>query len=199
MKMTDRRLTNDDIVAMKKLHQAFGPKFWERVMFVLTFANEENCSKKDDRDQPESEPKPSYKDKEAWHKIKKTRFTNRIKHRSKAINTFLRGTFHINDVPFSVAGAYEGNFDNPSPMVLPDRENWLVDFLSLCCHEIKEKHKFTKFSLNDSKYQYSITHVTCRPGVICNSNSNNNSNSDNVIVISNMNCQGVIVIVIDYN
>lgn len=149
MKMTDRRLTNDDIVAMKKLHQAFGPKFWERVMFVLTFANEENCSKKDDRDQPESEPKPSYKDKEAWHKIKKTRFTNRIKHRSKAINTFLRGTFHINDVPFSVAGAYEGNFDNPSPMVLPDRENWLVDFLSLCCHEIKEKHKFTKFSLND--------------------------------------------------
>ena len=151
MKMTDRRLTNDDIVAMQKLHQAFGPKFWERVVFVLTFANEENCSKNDERDGPEPEPKPSLEDKNAWHKIKKMRFINRIEHRSKAINTFLKRTFHINDVPFSVAGTYEKDCDNLTPMVLLDRENWLFDLLSLCCHEIKEKHKFTKFSLNESK------------------------------------------------
>ena len=151
MKMTDHRLTNDDKVAMQKLHQAFGPKFLERVVFVLTFANKEDCRKNDERDGPEPEPKPSYKDKIAWHKIRKMRFTNRIKHRSKAINTFLKRTFHINGIPFSVAGTYEEDCDNLTPMVLLDRENWLYDLLSLCCHEIKEKHKFTKLSLNDSK------------------------------------------------
>uniref|UniRef100_A0A1X7TGQ1 Caspase family p20 domain-containing protein n=1 Tax=Amphimedon queenslandica TaxID=400682 RepID=A0A1X7TGQ1_AMPQE len=149
MKMTDRRLTNDDKVAMLKFHQAFGPKFWERVVFVLTFANQENCSKKDKRDEPEPEPEPPFEDEEAWALIMRKRFTNRINHRSKAMNSFLKDTFCIDDVPFSVAGTYKSSFHNCKPMVLPDRENWLVDLLSLCCHEIKEEHKFTKLSLND--------------------------------------------------
>uniref|UniRef100_A0A1X7U0R6 AIG1-type G domain-containing protein n=1 Tax=Amphimedon queenslandica TaxID=400682 RepID=A0A1X7U0R6_AMPQE len=148
MKMTDRRLTNDYIVAMKKLHQAFGPKFWERVVFVLTFANKEDCDERIDIDEPESDSEPPDDDDEAWAEITRKRFTHRIEHRSKAINVFLKDTFHINDVPFSVAGTYKSHRKNRKPMVLPDRENWVVHFLSLCSHEIKEKHKFTKFSLN---------------------------------------------------
>ncbi|XP_019860473.1 PREDICTED: uncharacterized protein LOC109588799 [Amphimedon queenslandica] len=50
MKMTDHRFTNDDKVAMQKLHQAFGQNFWERVVFVLTFANTETLKKWDRRD-----------------------------------------------------------------------------------------------------------------------------------------------------
>ena len=151
MKMTDHRLTNDDKVAMLKFHQAFGPKFWERVVFVLTFANEENCNIRDSRDKPEPDPEPPYDDEEAWAVIIKKRFSNRIQYRSQAMNAILKDTFHIDDVPFSVAGTYKPSRDNRRPMVLPDRENWLVDLLSLCCHEIKEKHKFTKLNLNNSK------------------------------------------------
>ncbi|XP_019856616.1 PREDICTED: uncharacterized protein LOC109585108 isoform X2 [Amphimedon queenslandica] len=162
MKMTDRRLTNDDIVAMKKLHQAFGPKFWERVVFVLTFANKEDCDERIDIDEPESdsEPPDDDDDEEAWAEITRKRFTHRIEHRSKAINVFLKDTFRINDVPFSVAGTYKSHRKNRKPMVLPDRENWVVRFLSLCSHEIKEKHKFTKLSLND-KIHFAIIINNC--------------------------------------
>ena len=52
MRMTDQRLHSDDVEAMKKLTTAFGPIFWERAMFVLTFANEvRNPEKPDDDDE----------------------------------------------------------------------------------------------------------------------------------------------------
>ena len=151
MKMTDCRLTNDDKVAMQKLHQAFGPKFWERIVSVLTFANNEDCSRRMDIDEPEPDPEPPFENEEAWALIMRKRFANRIEHRSKAINAFLKDTFYINSIPFSVAGTYKRSFKNRKPMVLPDRENWLGHFLSLCCQKIKDEHKFTKLSLNDSK------------------------------------------------
>ena len=75
LSMTERRLTNDDKVAIQKLHQAFGPKFWERVVFVLTFANNERCDQKDDRDNDETAPSGSYNEnKEAWNELLKNRF-----------------------------------------------------------------------------------------------------------------------------
>ena len=40
LKMSDQRLHTDDVEAMKKLTNAFGARFWESAMFVLTFANE---------------------------------------------------------------------------------------------------------------------------------------------------------------
>ena len=42
LKMTDTRLTadSDDVEAMKKLTNAFGTAFWEKAIFVMTFANE---------------------------------------------------------------------------------------------------------------------------------------------------------------
>ena len=38
--MTDQRVHAADTKAMKKLTDSFGPKFWEKAMFVMTFANE---------------------------------------------------------------------------------------------------------------------------------------------------------------
>ena len=149
MKMSDHRLSNDDNVAMQKLYHAFGPKFWERVVFVLTFANNENCDQRDSRD--EQDPEPSYEDEGAWMKLIKKRFSNRILHRDKAVNGFLESSFSIKGIPFSVAGTYKRSFTVRNPMSLPDRDNWLLDFLTLCCNEIKEKHRFSKLNLNHSK------------------------------------------------
>ena len=149
MKMNDHRLTNDDNNAMQKLYHAFGPKFWERVVFVLTFANNENCEQRDSRDEPN--PEPPYEDEVAWKELIKKRFSNRILHRDKAISSFLESSFSIKRVPFSVAGTYKPNRKVRNPMPLPDRDNWLLDFLTLCCDEIKEKHKFSKLNLNYSK------------------------------------------------
>ena len=150
MKMIDYRLTNDDKVAMQKLHQAFGPKFWERVVFVLTFANKENCEQRDSRD--EQDPEPPYEDEVAWKELIKKRFSGRILHHEKAINSFLENTFSIKRVPFLVAGTYKPSFMCCNPMSLPDRD-WLLDFLTFCCNEIKEKHRFSKLNLNNSKCQ----------------------------------------------
>ena len=149
MKMTDCRLTNDDNNAMQKLYHAFGPKFWERVVFVLTFANDENCERRDSRD--EQDPEPPYEDEVAWKKLIKKRFNNRILHRNKAVNGFLERNFSIKGIPFSVAGTCKPSFTVQNPMSLPDRDNWLLDFLTLCCNEIKEKHRFSKLNLNYSK------------------------------------------------
>ena len=148
MKMNDHRLTNDDNVAMQKLHQAFGPKFLERVVFVLTFANKEDCDQGDSSDEQDSEP--PYEDVAAWKELNKKRFSNRILHRDKAISSFLESTFSIKRVPFSVAGTYKRSFTVRKPMSLPDRDNWLLDFLTLCCNEIKEKHRLSKLKLNNS-------------------------------------------------
>ena len=151
MKMSDHRLTNDDKVAMQKLYQAFGPKFWERVVFVLTFANYERCDQRDSGDEQDSEP--PYEDDAAWKELIKKRFSNRILHRDKAINSFLESIFSIKRVPFLVAGTYKPSFSCRNPMPLFDRDNWLLDFLALCCNEIKEKHRFSKLNLNNSKCQ----------------------------------------------
>ena len=154
MKMTDHRLTIDDKVAMQKLYHAFGPKFWERVVFVLTFANNERCKLMDSRDAPG--PEPYRTNRAVWLELKKQRFSGRILHREKAINDFLKSIFDIKSVKFSVSGDYKEFVDENSevlinPMRLPDRENWLLDLLTLCCDEIKEKHRFSKLNLNNSK------------------------------------------------
>ena len=155
MKMTDHRLTNDDKVAMQKLHEAFGPKFWERVVFVLTFANNEKCKQRDSRDAPG--PEPYRTNRAVWLELKKQRFSGRILHHEKAINDFLKSIqFDITSVKFSVSGDYKETVEENSgvlinPMRLPDRENWLLDLLTLCCDEIKEKHRFSKLNLNNSK------------------------------------------------
>ena len=80
-KMINTRLTDDDKNAMLKLTKAFGEGLWNYAVFVLTFANMEDCGREDDRDEHVVEPK--YDDCEGWQLLKKKkekkRFQNRLK------------------------------------------------------------------------------------------------------------------------
>ena len=94
--MTEHRIHNDDKIAIKELHQAFGPKFWERVIFVFTFANQEDCDTRDERD--ESGPEPPYHDKEAWKELIKKRFIHRIELRASSVKDFLKEIISIDGI-----------------------------------------------------------------------------------------------------
>ena len=150
MKMTNHRLVHDDTMALRRLHQAFGPGFWKRVLFVLTFANNERCDQKDSRD--ENDPEPPFTDEAAWFELIRKRFAHRVTLRADNINDFLKKKLHIDDsAQFVPAGQYTPNFYNPHPLKLPDRENWLYDLIKLAHSQIKEKHNFSRLNLNDSK------------------------------------------------
>ncbi|XP_011408155.2 PREDICTED: immune-associated nucleotide-binding protein 12-like [Amphimedon queenslandica] len=122
--MKDFRTTKSDKDAIQKLHQAFGSNFWKRVVFVLTFANEENCARRDDRDGDESHLLP-------WKEVKKNRFKNRVKLSEKGISNFVNECLGINeDFEAVPAGCYQkdGDFsDDPNDDLtkLPDGEDWL--------------------------------------------------------------------------
>ena len=160
MKMTEHRIHNDDMVAIQELHKAFGPKFWERVIFVFTFANKEDCSMKDERD--ESGPEPPYHDREAWKELIKKRFIHRVEYRGSSLKNFLKKIISIEGIAaFVPAGTCKQSYNSPDPMRLPDRENWLYDLLKLCYDQIKIKHGFTKLRLNNSKYMNTYNIIAC--------------------------------------
>ena len=163
MKMTEHRINDNDKVAIKVLHKAFGPKFWERVIFVFTFINQQDCSVMDERD--ESGPEPPYQDKEAWKELIKKRFIRRIEFRASSVKKFLKKIISIDGIGgFVPAGTRKQSYNFPDPMHLPDRENWLYDLLKLCYNRIKIEHKFTKLRLNNSKYMntcYNIIACIC--------------------------------------
>lgn len=149
MKMTDHRISNDDKSALRKLNQAFGPGFWKRVLFVLTFANNEKCDQMDNRD--EDGPEPPYSDRAAWENLIKRRFVNRVKRRGVDINMFLKQDLKIDDLlQFVPAGHYKPSYCNPSPKQLPDRGDWLYDMIE-SIHSQMKKNKFSRLNLNDSK------------------------------------------------
>ena len=150
MKMTDHRLCNDDKVAIKKLDQAFGWEFWERVVFVLTFANRENCQKKDERDENIVEPPRPYRsNKEAWDKVFQKRFQDRFAKRKESVETFIKNMLAIDtSFTFVPAGSYEPDEFSSSPI---NEENWLKDLLQECYSQIKVKHKFSTLELNISE------------------------------------------------
>ena len=152
--MKEFRDTKDDKVAIRKLHQAFGSNFWKRVVFVLTFANEENCGRKDSRDASVDPRKlPDRGDKEEWRKLKRERFINRVSLCKHEINHFVKDCLGI-DEKFEVvpAGCYQQDQDSyDDPMKLPDRDNWLHDLLQISMEHIKTKHKFSKLRLDNSK------------------------------------------------
>lgn len=150
MSMAEHRHTNDDRVALQMLHEAFGPKFWDRVVFVLTFANNEYCELRDDRDEDEVDLEPPSDDVEAWKELVKKRFIHRVELRSLSSQTFIRKTINLeSQVQFVPAGYYLRDQICPN---LPDREDWLYDLLQFCCNQIKIKHGFSKLRLSDSKF-----------------------------------------------
>ena len=160
MKMTDQRLTKDDKVAMQKLHQAFGQKFWERVVFVLTFANMEMLWKWDKRDKDDKSKEPENDKTDAWEKLKKERLTGRVQHRKDKLNEFVTKVLQLHKSAQSKDGAHEAKFEvltagyycnDPKHDDIPHSVNWQHDLIAFCCNTIKHKHKLSKLKLNKSK------------------------------------------------
>ncbi|XP_011409440.2 PREDICTED: immune-associated nucleotide-binding protein 13-like, partial [Amphimedon queenslandica] len=87
-KMTNNRLKDDDKNAIIKLTTTFGQRFWEHAILVLTFANTENVSRRDDRDEDEG-PEPDYDDDAAWKELGKKRFKGRVKKWKDGFHKFL--------------------------------------------------------------------------------------------------------------
>ena len=144
-KMVNTRLTDDDKHAMKKLTKAFGERFWNYAVFVLTFANMENCSRKDDRDEDVSEPK--FDDEKGWHALIKQRFEGRLKLWEKELKQFLTEEVGVNQkiaerIPVVPTGDYKLSYDNRKPLCLPDRDNWFNSFWEACCLRVKETRLF---------------------------------------------------------
>ena len=93
-KMINPRLTDDDKHAMKKLTDAFGEEFWNFTVFVLTFANREDCTRKDDRDKDVEEP--DFNDEEGWKALIKERFEGRLKVWEEDLKLFLINEVGVN-------------------------------------------------------------------------------------------------------
>ena len=148
-KMINTRLTDDDKHAMRKLTEAFGEKFWEYAVFVLTFANKEDCERKDDRD--EDIPEPDDDDDEGWKELIKQRFEGRLKIREGEIKTFLITEVGVspdiaNRVPVVPTGDNKKVRKNPNPYNLPDRDDWFNTFWEKCCQRVKETRLFLEIN-----------------------------------------------------
>ena len=167
MKMTDHRFTNDDKVAMKKLHQAFGQNFWERVVFVLTFANMEILDKWDKRDKDVKSEEPDEKDEEAWKELRKKRLAGRVQIRKEELNTIVNELLPSLDSGKHQEAAQKINFEVlPAGYYIPKHDralsgvNWHYDLIALCCNTAKHKQilKLNKSKIN-AKYTCNCTFV----------------------------------------
>ena len=144
-KMINTRLTDDDKHAMLKLTKAFGEQFWNYAVFVLTFANMENCSRKDDRDKDAKVP--HFDDKEGWDALIKQRFEGRLKLWEGELKQFLVEEVGVNQkiverIPVVPTGDYKQSYENLKPFCLPDRDNWFNSFWEACCLRVKETRLF---------------------------------------------------------
>ena len=160
MKMTEHRFTNDDKVAMQEFYQAFGQKFWERVMFVLTFANDERLKKWDRRDQDDRMKEPLNDDTDAWEKLKRERLAGRVEHRKNELNAFVTKLLQFQhesvqsqdaaqNLKFEVlpAGYHDPKYDD-----IPCGVNWQCDLIAFCCNEVvKHKHRL-KLAKSKTKF-----------------------------------------------
>ena len=141
-KMTNKCL-NEDRYAILKLTAAFGERFWENAVLVLTFANMENVSRRDDRDEDEG-PEPPYDDAAAWKELGKKRFEGRLKIWKEGFYKFLIEEVGIQRdiverIPVVPAGDHRKTRDNRTPFRLPDRENWFDEFWKACSLRMKGK------------------------------------------------------------
>ena len=145
-KMTNTRLTDNDKQAMTKLTKAFGENFWRYSILVLTFANQEDFTRRDERDE-DTGPEPDYDDVEAWKILRKKRFEGRLKIWQHNFYDFLIKEIKVSEgivgrIPVLPTGDHKRTFDNREPLCLPDRENWFVEFWKSCCLRVKETGLF---------------------------------------------------------
>ena len=150
-KMTNTRLGDDDKKAMKKLTQAFGQEFWNHAVFVLTFANMEPVERRDERDtdDPKKEPDPS--NEQAWESLMKRRFEGRIQIWKEELHKFLINEVKVkssitNGIPVIPTGDHKVTRRNPTPLCLPDRDNWFQELWKACFFRVKEQDLFLKIN-----------------------------------------------------
>ena len=105
---------NLDIVAMKKLTEAFGVGFWENLMIILTFANK--LEKRLSRSQQTKEQKAEA-------------FINKLEEWEKRIRLALVEAGAPQAIAKSVKVVPAGHYKNPT---LPDRKFWLSDLWFEC-------------------------------------------------------------------
>ena len=146
-KMINTRLTDDDKNAMRKLTEAFGESFWKYAVFVLTFANKEDVTRKDDRDEDVDEPSDS--DDKAWEELEKRRFEGRLEIWKRDLQNFLVKEVGVSDeiaksIPVVPTGDNKKSRQNKHPLRLPDREDWFNKFWEVCCLRVKETQLFLK-------------------------------------------------------
>ena len=145
-KMTNPHLGNDDRNAMRKLTKAFGEEFWNNAVFVLTFANQEDVTRRDDRDD-QDEKEPDDHDEKGWKNLSKRRFQGRIRNREKELQEFLIEEANVSPeiavkIPVVPTGDYKQTHRSTHPLVLPDRENWFNDFWKASCLRMKDTRLF---------------------------------------------------------
>ena len=150
-KMVNQRLSNDDKRAMEKLTKAFGEKFWEYAVFVLTFANMENCERKDERDTDTREP--ALDDDDGWKVFIKKRFQGRLNVWRDDLTRFLINEVGVSSkiaetIPVVPTGDYIKSRANKYPFHLPDRDNWSNEFWNVCLLHLKETYLYLE---KDSK------------------------------------------------
>ena len=100
-------------------------------MFVLTFPNIEDCSRKNYRDKDVEEP--DYNDEQGWQALTKWRFEGRLKLWEEEFKQFLTQYVKVSQsivekIPVVPTGHYNKTFQNSNPTGLPDREDRLCMF-----------------------------------------------------------------------
>ncbi|XP_019855843.1 PREDICTED: uncharacterized protein LOC109584520 [Amphimedon queenslandica] len=152
-KMTNHRLRDEDKNAVLRLTREFGQKFWEHAVLVLTFANMEIVSRRDDRDEDKG-PEPDDNDDDGWKELKKKRFEGRLEKWKDGFYKFLTDEVGIKRkivqrILVVPAGDHRVIRDNKEPYRLPDRDDWFIEFWKACSLRVKEINLF--FKINKSR------------------------------------------------
>ena len=135
LKMTDTRMYEDDVRAMRKLTVAFGERFWTRAMFVLTFANEVQVPAETGKHDYEKEYVNFEKKLERW----KDRLPEVLKD-----NLGISGDI-VDGVPVVPAGYYQVRD-------LPGRRFWFSQFWKTALDRMKQINEDrARFMLEYSK------------------------------------------------
>lgn len=136
---------------------------------VFTFANKEadNCDDWDDRDEDDRNNQPESGDDDAWEKLVKERFVNRIKKFRDEVKEIIKSHVHIpseivDKMHFIPAGNYKKSRKVRTPLVLPDRQDWLYDLLKMSCTDTERLIRLTPLMMKDSKHivKHSYYYVT---------------------------------------
>ena len=155
-KMTNAHLRDEDKYTIRILKKAYGEEFWNHVVFVLTFANEENLSRKDDRDREENEQEPDGLDDEQWERLERQRFQGRLKIWESDIHKFLKQVGIdreiITKIPVIPIGDTKPSRENKSFFCLPNRKNWFSHFWEICHKRMNNKIEFKHCTSRDEGY-----------------------------------------------